>query len=184
MSPWLLDGEIITSRKITHVSCKWHNLSAELMFSPRGRGWRELCERHLIMIQRETRQQTALSSLKQLPRGGGSGGCGVWGVHWKLGALSTGSLQRLCIMNYIPAHCSKKKLIFISLRTAGVLSHTAVLAKIRRSWKKPHRDETGSLGEESVHLFKTDVFKEGQSFPAFLGLSFILGPVAQITWLL
>lgn len=119
MSPWLLDGKIITSRKITHVSCKWHNLSAELMFSPRGRGWRELCERHLIMIQRETRQQTALSSLKQLPRGGGSGGCGVWGVHWKLGALSTGSLQRLCIMNYIPAHCSKKKVDLYFTKNSG-----------------------------------------------------------------
>lgn len=152
------------------------------MFSPRGRGWRELCERCLIVIQRETRQQTALSSLTQLPRGGGNRGGGREG-----GALEIGCFVYWLITASLPNElysCSllRKKLICISPRAAGVLSHVAVLTKIRRSWKKPHRDGTGSLGEESVHLFKADVFKEGQSFPAFLGLSFILGPVAQITW--
>lgn len=151
------------------------------MFPPRGRGWRGLCERCLIMIQRETRQQTALSSLTQLPRGGGAeegGGLEIGRfVYWLITASLPNELYSCSLL--------KKKLIFISLRAVSVLSHAAVLTRIRRWWKEPHRDETGSLGEESVHLFKTECFfKEGQSFPAFLGLSFILGPVAQITWLL
>lgn len=120
------------------------------------------------------------------PKGWGERRGWGWGVG---GALEIGCFVYWLITASLPNElysCSllKKKLIFISPRAAGVLSHAAVLTKIRHSWKKPHRDKTGSLGEESVHLFKTDVFKEGQSFLAFLGLSFILGPVAQITWLL
>lgn len=33
---------------------------------------------------------------------------------------------------------------------------------------------------ENMHLFQMDIFQEGHSFPAFLGLPSILGPVAQI----
>lgn len=61
-------------KKITHVSCKWHNLQAELMFSPKGERWQGLCEGCLIMIQTETRQQTAVSLWSQLPGEGGHTG--------------------------------------------------------------------------------------------------------------
>lgn len=86
-------------------------------------------------------------------------------TRWQSGALSAGSLQWVCLMNSIPSHCSE---IFRFLPPVVP--------------QRPVRNEpSGGSPSESLHPLKINVFKEGQSLPAFLGLSFILGPVAQIT---
>lgn len=128
-----------------------------------GRGWG--CEACLIVIQRETRQQTAPSSLAQLP----------WGNEDTLAiGCFVCRLITVGLSNELYSLSPLENIPFFPLLASVSLQKRAERRESRR------RGESGSL-RGSVHPFKINVFKEGQSFPAFLGLSFILGPVAQIT---